>query len=233
VAEHWVIKRRIGRGAFGDVYSATHELSGQTCALKAEVSPSPRLQREADAYQLLRAPGFPRVHWFGSLADAVSSPVDVLLLDLLGPNLDEARRASGGVLPARTLARLGRGMVLRLQDVHASGLIHSDIKPDNFLLPARVQRALPSGGSGPASSWPTPRVYLCDFGFASAWVGDRPAPTVALRPRGERRAVVGSVRFSSIANQLLQPLEPRDDMEALGARAAREAKPVDSHRALV
>lgn len=216
VADHWLIKRRIGRGAFGDVYSATHELSGQTCAVKAEVSPSPRLQREAAAYSLLRAPGFPRVHWFGSSADAVGSPVDILLLDLLGPNLDDARRASGGVLPVRTLARLGRGMVLRLQDVHTSGLIHSDIKPDNFLLPARLQRARASVASEPACSRSTPLVFLCDFGFASANPRDVSAPTGALRPREERRGVVGSVRFSSIANQLLQPLEARDDMEALG-----------------
>lgn len=216
VAEHWVIKRRIGRGAFGDVYSAINELSGRMCAVKAEVSPSPRLQREADAYRLLRGPGFPRMHWFGSSADAAGSPVDVLLLDLLGPNLDDARRASGGVLPARTLARLGRGMVLRLKDVHSAGLIHSDIKPGNFLLPARHQRVCVGGPSEPVSSPSPPHVFLCDFGFASAWRRDCPAPTVALRPRGERRGVVGSARFSSIPNHLLQPLEARDDLEALG-----------------
>jgi len=217
LAEHWVVQKRIGRGAFGDVFLATHEITGEQCAVKAEVEASPRLQREAAAYTILharlgRAPGIPLMHWTGGGVGASGQPVQLLSMELLGTSLEDARRALGGTLPVHMLARLGRDMLRRIETVHASGIVHCDLKPANFLLPAG---ALGMGGADARSLGRTPlRAYLIDFGFARSH-GGGPSPTEALRPPPLRRGIVGSARFSSIRNHQLHPLAPRDDIEAL------------------
>lgn len=212
IRSRWRVRRRLGRGAFGDVFLALDELSGKPYALKAEVGLSPRLQREADAYELLlQSPGFPRVRWFGPELGVEDRPLQLLVLDLLGPSLEDARHMTGSVLPAPKLARFGREMLQRLEDVHSAGLIHGDIKPSNYLLPARRQHLNASVAPEP----PAPRLFLVDFGFASCATNCERSSTEALRARIPRRGIVGSARFSSISNHLLQPLGPRDDIEAL------------------
>lgn len=51
-----------------------------------------------------------------------------------GPPLDEALARLGGPLPEETVWRLAAGLVEALRTVHASGMTHSDLKPQNVLL---------------------------------------------------------------------------------------------------
>jgi len=49
-----------------------------------------------------------------------------------GPNLDEAARQAGGVLPLPAALRYIRQIAVALQIIHARGWIHRDIKPENI-----------------------------------------------------------------------------------------------------
>ncbi|HEX8552918.1 MAG TPA: serine/threonine-protein kinase [Abditibacteriaceae bacterium] len=72
---------------------------------------------------------------------------------LNGPDLDEAARAAGGVLPIPQTLRYLRQIADALKLIHARGLIHRDIKPENIRLRAA------SGSAGDDA-------VLLDFGIA-------------------------------------------------------------------
>ena len=225
----WVVERLIGRGAFGDVFCATHAVSGAASAVKAEAVASRRLLREDQAYGMIHsasggaAAGFPRVHWCGEGEGVGGARLRLLVLQRLGPSLEEARRAFGGALPVRLLARLGRDMLRRLEWVHAQGLVHCDVKPGNVLLPAGCTSR--GGGGAPAhfidfglARWAAPVGGGVDGGVGGGVGGgaSEGGPGELLWPPPCRRGIVGSARFSSLPNHALAPLGPRDDVEALG-----------------
>ena len=55
-----------------------------------------------------------------------------LVMDLLGPNLAEARRDAGGRLEPSSAKLVGAGLLAAIQSLHQEGYVHRDIKPANF-----------------------------------------------------------------------------------------------------
>lgn len=93
---------------------------------------------------------------------------------------------------------LGRLMVRRLQSLHAAGLVHCDISPENILL------GPPPVGSEPGGARFAP--FLVDFGHAKRFPG---AVTLAASD-------AGSIEWSSIRSATSREPVPEDDLQALG-----------------
>lgn len=53
-------------------------------------------------------------------------------MQLLGANLAECRKATGGRFELPILKRLAMGTLDALENVHRAGFIHRDVKPANF-----------------------------------------------------------------------------------------------------
>lgn len=201
----WRVGRLLGRGRFGEVYAGSEQASGTSVAIKVEPEPEPgqpgrrsRLRREARVYTALGGtPGWPELHWHGA-----AKGVRALVADRLGPSLKALHRAVGP-LTAQELALVASEALSRLETLHGRGWLHGDIKPDNLLLPLGAS-ALDERCPG------APLLHCIDFGLAL------PLPRgSAAEGSGARRGTLGAVRYASITNQLLQPLGPRDDLEAL------------------
>jgi serine/threonine-protein kinase len=130
------IGEKIGEGAMGEVYRATHALLKRPTALKflrPEITGRQALQRfEHEVQQTSRLTHANTVSIFdyGHTADGVF----YYAMELLnGLDLGEVVRLSGPLPPARTIHVLVQACGA-LHEAHAKGLIHRDIKPGNVIL---------------------------------------------------------------------------------------------------
>jgi serine/threonine protein kinase len=69
------------------------------------------------------------VKWFGSEGD-----YNVLVIDLLGPSLEDLFNYCGKRFSLKTVLMLADQMIARLEFMHSRSYIHRDVKPDNFLI---------------------------------------------------------------------------------------------------
>ncbi len=130
------IVRRIGAGAMATVYEARHARLGLRAAIKVlnkSLLQQPKLvQRfmgEAIAAARIRHPGVCGVYDSGHLPDGTF----YLVMEYLdGQTLSE--RIRQGALPASEAIEIARQVAVILAQVHKSGVVHRDLKPDNIFL---------------------------------------------------------------------------------------------------
>jgi eukaryotic-like serine/threonine-protein kinase len=185
----------LGRGGMAAVFRARDRRLGRDVALKLALPPAgadaaarARMAREAHALAELDDPRVVRVLDVGEEAG-----IPYLVMELIeGTTL--AERLREGPLAPEEAARIGAEVAGGLAAVHARGLVHRDVKPDNVLL-------------GPGG-----RVRLVDFGIARG-----EGPEAATTPG----IVVGTPGF--IAPEVLEGATPdaRADCYALGLTLRR------------
>jgi serine/threonine protein kinase len=194
VANKYKLIEPIGNGAFGYIYKALNIRNGQQVALKMEplAAETKMLKNETKIYQYLNGQeGIPNVLWFG-----VDDKNYYMAIDLLGSSLQKIRENSKPFSLELAIS-IARVMVKRLECIHQRGLIHRDVKPDNFLF---------------GQDEKTNVLYLIDFGFCKKYLLDDGITHIPLR---ENRNLVGTLNFVSV--NIHDGCEPsrRDDLESV------------------
>ncbi|XP_020872652.1 casein kinase 1-like protein 4 isoform X3 [Arabidopsis lyrata subsp. lyrata] len=187
--------RKIGGGSFGENFLAMHVDTFEIVAVKIENSKTkhPQLLYEVKLYRILEGGGIPRMRWFG-----VDGTENALVMDLLGPSLEDLFVYCGRKFSPKTVLMLADQMLTRIEFVHSKGYLHRDIKPDNFLM-----------GLGRKAN----QVYLIDFGLAKRY---RDASTNHHIPYRENKNLTGTARYASCNTHLGIEQSRRDDLESLG-----------------
>lgn len=189
---------KLGSGSFGKIYSATNIKTKQEVAVKIEdvKSKSPQLLYEYRLYQNILGDnpdlveGIPRTHYFCSQKNH-----NILVMDLLGPSLEDLFSASGRKFSLKTVLMLIDQMITRIEFLHSRGYIHRDIKPDNFLIGTAKKKST---------------VYLIDFGLSKRYVRDGKHIEFI-----ENKKLTGTARYASVNTHIGYEQSRRDDMEAL------------------
>jgi len=199
VTGKWRLLRKIGSGSFGDIYLGVNITSGEEVAVKLEpvVARHPQLMYESKVYKLLQdGVGIPRIRWFGG--DGVRGQYNALVMDLLGPSLEDLFNFCGRRFTMKTVLMLADQMICRVEYVHQKHFIHRDIKPDNFLM-----------GIGRHCN----KLFVVDFGLAKRFRDHR---TKIHIPYRDDKNLTGTARYASINAHAGIEQSRRDDLESMG-----------------
>ncbi|KAH0449856.1 hypothetical protein IEQ34_020548 [Dendrobium chrysotoxum] len=135
-AADWLRGPAIGRGATATVSLAADASSGDLFAVKsAELSRSVLLQREESILSSLNSPSVVSCLGF----DIAPGPGGILFYNLFleyaggGSLADEIKRC-GGSLDEKSARSLSLEILNGLAYLHASGIVHCDVKPENVLI---------------------------------------------------------------------------------------------------
>ncbi|CAA3011596.1 casein kinase 1 2 [Olea europaea subsp. europaea] len=195
VGNKFQLGRKIGSGSFGEIYIGTNIQTNEEVAIKLEniKTKHPQLHYESRSYKTLQGgTGIPNLKWFG-----VEGDYNVLVMDLLGPSLEDLFNSCNRKLSLKTVLMLADQMINRIEFIHSKSFLHRDIKPDNFLM-----------GLGRHAN----QVYIIDLGLAKKF---RDSSTRHI-PYRENKNLIGTARYASMNTHLGIEQSRRDDLESLG-----------------
>jgi serine/threonine protein kinase len=191
VNKKYIVLSKIGEGSFGSIYKGMNTRTKENVAIKIErINENIKLlKNESIMYQYLNGlKGIPRVKWFGK--DEVNY---YMVIDLLGISLQSLLQHYKK-FSLQTILKIGSKLILLLETIHEKGLIHRDVKPDNFLF-------------GPNND--LKQIYIIDFGFCTLYNRENTRPQTT-------NSLIGSLTYASINSHNLVELSRRDDLESIG-----------------
>lgn len=157
-------------------------------------SKHPQLLNEARILHKLqgkeRSPDF---IWYGEEGD-----YKVLIMDLLGPSLDDLYLYCDKQFTLKTCLMLFDQGIQWLENLHEKDIIHRDIKPENFWIGVDEK---------------SETLNLIDFGLSKHY---RDSVTKNHIEYWEGRGMIGTPRYWSINAHLGNELSRKDDLESLG-----------------
>ena len=173
VCYNYRLGRKVGGGAFGEIYLGTDITTGRCLsngwvvgnevAIKLESSSSrnQQLQYEFKVYKAIRGGlGIPNAQYFSREGN-----YNVMVMDLLGPSLEDLFNYCNRRFSLKTVCMLAKEMILRLQYLHQKNIIHRDIKPDNFAVGLNKEANI---------------IYLLDYGLSKRYFNPNKSITITL-----------------------------------------------------
>ena len=185
---------KIGEGCFGSIFKGKNIRSNEEVAIKIEsiATQSKLLKNESIIYQyLLNTNGIPSVKWYGR-----DSRNYYMVINLLGESLQVVKE-NVGVFSLKSTLQIGIQVITLLKTIHDKGLIHRDIKPDNFLFGLNDKKN---------------QLYIIDFGFCRTFINNDTKEHI---PMAKLNNLIGSLTYASINAHNYIELSRRDDLESL------------------
>ena len=193
IGKKYILLDLIGSGSFGSIYQGENVRTQEKVAIKVEPikNETKLLKNEATFYQYLsNKQGIPEVKWYGK--DNLNY---YMVLNLLGESL-EAIKEQKGTFSLKTTLQIGINVLDLLRTIHEAGLIHRDIKPDNFLL---------------SLSDTNKKINIIDFGLCKSYLNNE--KHIEMK---QTSSLIGTPTYASINAHNFMELSRRDDLESLG-----------------
>ena len=121
-----------------------------------------------------------------------------MVMDLMGPSLEDLYKFCGGRFSLKTTLMVGYSMLGTIQRLLGKNYVHRDIKPENFLM-----------GLGKKSHM----VHIIDFGLAKRYRDSKTHQHIQYK---ENKNLTGTARYASVNAHLGIEQSRRDDLESIG-----------------
>ena len=189
----YILCEIIGYGSFGTIYKAKNIRTNEHVALKIEPikNGTKLLKNESTIYQFLNnITGIPTVKWFGKDKNNY-----YMVINLLGESLQSLKERMG-VFSLKLTLQVGIQIIVLLRTLHEKGLVHRDVKPDNFLLGLNDRKN---------------QLNIIDFGFCKTYIHNE--KHIICKKTSN---IIGSITYASVNSHNCIELSRRDDLESLG-----------------
>lgn len=195
--------KRLGNGAFGEIYKVQKKKDGSFYAAKIERSVKNQkhvmLFWESKLIHKLRGKTYiPQLYYIGTDKTNEKHQFHVMVMDMLGPSLEDLFSQCKRKFDLKTVCLVAIQLIKRIEKVHEERIIHRDIKPDNFLI----------GGTDLTKD----NIYIIDFGLAKCYRNSEGQHI----PFIEGKNLTGTARYASLATHMGKEQSRRDDLETIG-----------------
>lgn len=202
IRQEYMLQRQFNKGSFGQIWLAKDLGTGEKVAVKVEPLSQRKqwdlLRREYSIYRryLKDVPGFPAARLYTR-----DSRAKYLVLDLLGDNLQQLLRESGGQFSLKTTLMLIEQILTLVESLHEmSGCVSRDIKPDNLLMSRKRDEKI---------------LHLIDLGLAKRFL-DPYTNNHVMERNPKRGHLTGTARYASLNAHKGNDQSRRDDLESAG-----------------
>ena len=200
VSNEYEIIKKLGSGSFGEVFLTKILSTGQLVASKIEEKKNKKNKNDSkifDEYKIYRKfemkgleTGIPKIYSFYE-----TPKFNVLVMELLGENLETIFDAYNKQFQIGTVLKLGCEIINLIEKVHNCGFIHRDIKPNNFMFGVGNKKY---------------DLHILDFGLSKKFFKNKKHIEIKTN-----KSLVGTARYTSI--NIHNGIEPsrRDDLESI------------------
>lgn len=192
INKKYKIVEKISNGAFGEVFRAINIRTSEEVAIKVErISKKIKMiKNETIIYTYLKnVKCVPTVKWYGS-----DDTNYYMVMNLLGNSLQKIKYVVD-VFSLKVVFQIAIKVLEIIKLVHERGLVHRDIKPDNFLFGLNECKE---------------RLFIIDFGFSKPYVENNDHIK-----EGSTSGLIGSHTYASLNSHDCLELSRRDDLESI------------------
>ena len=187
---------QISKGNYSLIYSGINIETNESVAIKLE---SRNIKEENQLlpneifylYKLRHSPGIVRIITAGR-----TKKYNILIEPLLGSTLYSLYLDHNKNFTLKDICLISIQCITRLESVHNKGIIHCDIKPENFSIGLKDKRI----------------IYLIDFGLSKKYRSDRTKRHIQFNIT---KTMCGTARYASMNVLSGLQLSRRDDLESL------------------
>ncbi|KAI6190309.1 hypothetical protein M3Y97_00103500 [Aphelenchoides bicaudatus] len=194
--KRWTIISKLGKGGFGAVYKVS-DSTGEY-ALKVEGVNEPVQVLKMEVFVLIELTKEGNRHFCKIEDRGRYGSFNFVVMTLVGKSLQDLRREGPGQhLSMGTAIGCAIQCLEALEDLHAIGYLHRDIKPGNYTI-GRVELGEQR------------KIYILDFGMCRKFIDEQGCVRKPRSAAGFR----GTVRYASISCHLQGELCRKDDIES-------------------
>lgn len=199
----WILEKQLGVGSFGQVWLARDPDTNQRVAIKLESRKEKELQifLEYRFYKALeKSDRIPKIYKICPVFDTKGDEWCGLVMECMGNSLDSLSEKYTKFSLKSTI-QVTIQMMHAIEAVHNAGIIHRDIKPDNFMFGLKENNGRDK--------------VLCmiDFGLAKMW---RDSETGKHIPNERAVMILGTGRYMSANAHNGTTQSRRDDLISIG-----------------
>jgi len=191
IVNKYVINSKIGKGQFGQIYKGKYKKTNEDIAIKFELVDSEikLLKHETTILNYLFHKGSrntPHVYWYG-----IYKKYYGLIMPYYDCTLDDYLLQNH--LSKNDIVKLTSKMITILETIHNMGVIHRDLKPQNFMMK-------------------DDEIILIDFGLSTIFVDEE---LKHIEPKNESTFIIGTPKFISLHIHNGITASRRDDIISL------------------